>query len=69
MTSQKRRAGGAYRQKARLTALHAQPGQDRSKARRPQKAEYTAYREIESVVQPAEMAKQKSGGDDPGPNP
>lgn len=32
MNSQKRRAGGAYRQKERLTALHAKPGKNRQKA-------------------------------------
>nr|DAE50969.1 MAG TPA: hypothetical protein [Caudoviricetes sp.] len=69
MTSQKRRAGGAYRQKARLTALHAKPGKDRSKARRPQKAESAAYRALGSVEQLAGLAKQKSGGDDPGSHP
>ena len=64
MTSQKRRAGGAYRQKARLTALHAKPGKDRSKARRPQKAEYTAYRALGSVVQLAGMAADRNKKED-----
>lgn len=38
MTAQKRRAGGAYRQKSRMITLYAKPGKDRSKASKSKRA-------------------------------
>lgn len=57
MTAQKRRAGGAYRQKERLTTLHAKPGKDRSKARKAQKSKGPSAA-LGTVEQLVEIAKQ-----------
>lgn len=54
MTAQKRRAGGAYRQKSRMITLYAKPGKDRSKARKSKRA----AKVLGTVEQLAGLAKK-----------
>lgn len=62
MTAQKRRAGGAYRQKSRMITLYAKPGKDRSKASKSKRA----TKALGTVEQLARLAQEGKSHETPG---